>query len=536
MGESGEGEVLLPSSFTVGERVDVQGEKATVKFIGYIKKDEDTKKIVEVEEGDLWLGLEWDDKERGKHSGEGLFEVGVPGSGSFVKAAKVTRAFTLLQTVEEKYNDILGNAAEPTDMFVPTAKDNRVGIELVGRDKAINRYKNLHLLKTVSLDHSKAGKVGNAEETAEKLKVLEELDVSHSLFSDWMEVEKLGLALPTLRALQLNRCRISLPAAFPVEASPLSQLKVIALNRTGLSFKQVCTACTRLPQLEALHIANNQLTNLSDAADIVNAALASVKVIDMDGNEISEWREVATLAKLPNLKKLILSDNKLTDVEAEEGDFAALENLSLSGNKLDDWKCTIPMLHFKHLTEAKLSRTPMFESLASSAAHRTGIARIPTLKMLNRSEIGAVQRDEAERFYLSRWAGGWDRAKAEGEEAKAAFLAEHPTYSKIMARLGEIQVIGTVADGPRTMMDEVVELNFVSELSEKKHKKKLPPTTGIGAVKALGARLFKLELDNTTFRYYNEGAEHFPEPLNEDFRTLDYYGIVSGATVLVEAK
>lgn len=69
----------MSPSFEIGDRVDINGDKATVKFVGRIKKVDETGKIARSEDGELWLGLEWDDVERGKHSGEGLFEVSVEG-------------------------------------------------------------------------------------------------------------------------------------------------------------------------------------------------------------------------------------------------------------------------------------------------------------------------------------------------------------------------------------------------------------------------------------------------------------------------
>lgn len=48
-----------PASLKVGDRIQVDQDVATVRYIGPV---DDT-------EGD-WLGVEWDDATRGKHSGE----------------------------------------------------------------------------------------------------------------------------------------------------------------------------------------------------------------------------------------------------------------------------------------------------------------------------------------------------------------------------------------------------------------------------------------------------------------------------------
>ena len=44
--------------FVVGDRVECTGHKATVRFIGEVPPTKGT-----------WLGVEWDDPARGRHSG-----------------------------------------------------------------------------------------------------------------------------------------------------------------------------------------------------------------------------------------------------------------------------------------------------------------------------------------------------------------------------------------------------------------------------------------------------------------------------------
>ncbi len=52
-----------------------------------------------------WLGVEWDDPSRGKHSGthEGklYFTCNVEGSGSFIRAKKADLGTTFIQAVQE---------------------------------------------------------------------------------------------------------------------------------------------------------------------------------------------------------------------------------------------------------------------------------------------------------------------------------------------------------------------------------------------------------------------------------------------------
>jgi dynactin complex subunit len=45
--------------FRVGQRIEVEDMRGTIRYIGEVPSTKGT-----------WLGVEWDDKERGKHSGE----------------------------------------------------------------------------------------------------------------------------------------------------------------------------------------------------------------------------------------------------------------------------------------------------------------------------------------------------------------------------------------------------------------------------------------------------------------------------------
>lgn len=48
----------MSKEFSVGQRIIVEKWKATVRYIGEVHGQKD-----------IWVGLEWDDKSRGKHDG-----------------------------------------------------------------------------------------------------------------------------------------------------------------------------------------------------------------------------------------------------------------------------------------------------------------------------------------------------------------------------------------------------------------------------------------------------------------------------------
>ena len=48
-------------SFAVGDRVQIDGKNASVRYVGSIDGQDG-----------IWVGLEWDDESRGKHDGSHL--------------------------------------------------------------------------------------------------------------------------------------------------------------------------------------------------------------------------------------------------------------------------------------------------------------------------------------------------------------------------------------------------------------------------------------------------------------------------------
>lgn len=84
------------TSDVIGRRVEVNGEHATVRFSG----------IVPPVAG-LWLGVEWDNPERGKHDGshEGTvyFKCRHPTAGSFIRPHKVNFGVDFLTAIKNRY-------------------------------------------------------------------------------------------------------------------------------------------------------------------------------------------------------------------------------------------------------------------------------------------------------------------------------------------------------------------------------------------------------------------------------------------------
>jgi len=84
--------------FSLGDRIKFGADIGVVKYIGPVGSHAGT-----------WLGIEWEDPSRGKHSGDvdGVvyFKSDVPNSASFVRPGKVLKLRNLMAAFNERYGE-----------------------------------------------------------------------------------------------------------------------------------------------------------------------------------------------------------------------------------------------------------------------------------------------------------------------------------------------------------------------------------------------------------------------------------------------
>lgn len=120
--------------------IDSEGFRATVRYIGPVAGAKNPNEV--------WFGVEWDNASRGKHDGSSADASGVlhkyfdcaPGSGSFIKPAKVSYGRTLVEALNDRYvgldaPSIAEADAKLPNAFVSTSKGNQKSIEFVGEEK-----------------------------------------------------------------------------------------------------------------------------------------------------------------------------------------------------------------------------------------------------------------------------------------------------------------------------------------------------------------------------------------------------------------
>lgn len=133
---------------TVGCRVRIIKDFATVRYVGPVEKQEGT-----------WVGVEWDDPSRGKHDGSTAgvryFECSSGGNAaSFVRIERVHFGVGVLEALLARYTNQtaeFGEQVADDQLYVHTTRQRRVKVQLVGEEKIQQQQRQVHLLESARL-------------------------------------------------------------------------------------------------------------------------------------------------------------------------------------------------------------------------------------------------------------------------------------------------------------------------------------------------------------------------------------------------
>ncbi|XP_044943213.1 tubulin-specific chaperone E isoform X4 [Mustela putorius furo] len=420
------------TSDVIGRRVEVNGEHATVRFSG----------IVPPVAG-LWLGVEWDNPERGKHDGshEGTvyFKCRHPTGGSFIRPNKVNFGVGFLTAVKNRY--VLEDGPEEDGKEQIVIIGNKP-VETIGFDSIIKQQSQLSKLQEISLRNCAVNGAGDKGAIAKACPSIRKVDLSRNLLSSWDEVLDIADQLKHLEVLNLSENKLSFPSGSPVRTGTFPALKVLVLNRTGITWAEVLQCAAGWPVLEELYLKSNDLLISERPADV----LQTVKLLDLSSNQLIDENQLFLIAYLPRLEQLILSDIGLSSIHFPDAGtghktsmFPSLQYLVVNDNQISQWSFINELDKLPSLQALSCSRNPLTEG--SKAAHTTRgliIAKIGQLKTLNKCEIPPEERRGAELDYRKAFGNEWKAAGGHQDPDRnrphAEFLAAHPRYQSLCLR------------------------------------------------------------------------------------------------------
>lgn len=401
-------------------RLVVAGKyRATVRYVG----------PVEGQKGS-WVGLEWDDPDRGKHDGshdgKRYFVTRVPGTASFVRYTSllkhgISRGISLREAVQAKYKDI-----EPSWGASRTARaatsENSSGLGTGGR--AVVRGDVERIIELLNEDGALevAGLASlNISSVCDQLQFLRnvrELDLSDNLLSErsWSEVLQLCSSLTSLRVLNLSNNRIGdVPFNSEGYCSHYRNTALTTLALNGCMIADVGTlrwVGSAFPDLEELYMYDNRIcvdsvaVALDASSGPVTAmhalAFQRLEVLDLGQNEVVSWAAVETLiGGLSCLRVLSLEGNGIDELPMPgDGVFLALEHLNIARNKVADWDRGMQNLQYLNsLVELRFSDNPVC-SEGRDLDRLVALGRLGNLKWINGSDVTAAERRDSELAFL----------------------------------------------------------------------------------------------------------------------------------------
>ncbi|KAJ5823339.1 hypothetical protein N7447_005679 [Penicillium robsamsonii] len=509
----------------VGQRRSFDGHLCTIRYVG----------TVQGTTGD-WLGVEWDDASRGKHSGE---HKGVryfscksrhPTAGSFVRPSRPSdKPLGFLEALRGKYaseseNGLSSNAlASGATVRGQAIEISGKVVEEVGFDKIRKQLAELQQLRIVLLDGLRIVGVlasynqaqDSHDEATQKIgescPKITELDLSRSLLSRWRDVWDICNQLKHLKKLKLNGNRFQ---ALEDDLT-FKGITELHLEETLLSWDEIAAIAYRFPGLTSLTASANQLSEIT--CPLPN----TITTLNLEHNEITSISTLRYLAALPKLEHLSVRGNSISTVNQNTTDTTlnfqfplTLRSLDISRNNITSWVILnkLPTV-FPGLTTLRTTANPLFDqpplppSVAQASKPMTvdeafmlTLSRFPSsLTTLNYSTISPQDRSNAEMYYLSL-IGKELSATTEAEES--AILATHPRYSELCELYVEPTITRAVVSDsgakvihPRSVAARLVKMAFRLPLENDESKsqvKEIPGSFDTYQVKALVSRFFGL--------------------------------------------
>lgn len=252
--------------FYIGQRVCDKNDKNTIGTIKYIGPVAISKNKEEI-----YLGVEWDNEGRGKYDGSVIDENGnrivyfncKENMCSFLKPKMIYTGRCLLDALKERYSQNLPEemGGVVNDMYVETERGEYVDIKFVG-GKKIMKYQDLSNIVVASTPNECVNMAGDENELIKNAKSVERLDLHNNLFSKWIELFKIGNAIPKLKFLQIDYNYM-----LPIENSDIisgsfNHLTDLILSYTNTKWNDIIKLSTHLPNLTDIYLVGNHITDL----------------------------------------------------------------------------------------------------------------------------------------------------------------------------------------------------------------------------------------------------------------------------------
>ena len=410
----------------LGKRVELNEKIAKIKYVGPLKHKK------EIKENEIWLGLEWEDKARGKHNGtvegyEYFKTLNGDNSGSLIKMTKVNIGQTFKGALGYKYNfyEEKGNEyhknvdkALEKDNYIITDK-KIINIELVGKEKAAKKFSEFEYMPCIDLNYSYINSLEN--DLSNILPRLKELSLTRTLLTKWSDMLNILSQFKNLTLLNFSENILEFDPKFDEEIKKFENgelkqnLNTLVLNKCNLNTCNLIKLSPIFTNLEYLYLKDNiinQDTYIEENIYNIEKNTSNLKYLSLEQNKINDFFYGYKIFKSPKLKYINLNQNKISEIIKEEKKEEneklielfkkSMEHILLDYNmfKKEDYMKIMIDLELLELKDIDILNNSFIDKIGIDKVKIEMIGRNPQLKILNNTTITKIMRRDSEKQYL----------------------------------------------------------------------------------------------------------------------------------------
>jgi len=578
-------ENTVPTSESlIGRRIENQGDFGTVKYHGpLIHKDE------KQDPNQIWVGVQWDKASRGRHNGSvqgaKYFDCDDgQNSGSLLKVEKANFGITIYNGIHQRYFLNVPTEQIPTDAetqtndkgvvveydeeaYFETVRKFKKKVEFLGFDKIWKKINDLQHLKELSLPNCNISDIGPDGSLQQLLPNLQILSLEDNLLYDWNQVYLIGRELKKLEYLLISGNRMALPDEDVtkldkiivnsndtiIPEAPLNvfaNLKTIVLIHMQLTWKDLNKVIPLFLNVEDLILSFNKLRDFENFT-YTGADFKNLKFLNVEGNDLENFEGVMKFSNAPNIERLILSHNKLTQLGKVSG-FENLKTVIIEENKISQFYIFSQLNTFPKLETLRITKNPIYANNNILHIRQRAIAEIKNLKIINGSELKKYERKDCEIYYLrSTFQEYFDKTGQNNingydyNQLMDYCASEHPRIPELIKKFGNPYEEGMkenrVAEDPTLAQLKGTKAGFLTvrlsaftgpAVGKPAAIKKFTANTIITNLKAMLAKQFTIPASKQKIFYRTDANEPYT-PLNEDLKDLNFYGVKNGGEIWV---